>query len=189
MTVSFEEKLCKILVKNKVLKASEAKALVENFQGRSKEAFDNFLLTEGIIKKVDLLKALSELYKVPSFDVVGHFFKRDLLLQFPQNFLIRHGIIPLERDENILILIASRPDDQELLPELSEYVSYDLRFYVGIQRDIVDAVREFYEESPFTVDENLIDDSGSDEFYEDARLLEDVFNDSDDDDDNNDDDF
>lgn len=178
MSESFEEKLCSILVQNKVIKGSDASDLIKEFQGRAKERFDSFLLSENIVQKPDLLKALSDYYQVPSFDVVGYLFNRDLLLEFPQEFLVRHALIPLTRDENILVLVASRPDNEGLVLELAEYVSDEIQFFVGIRNDIVDAIIEYYEESPFSVDEDGDDEEFEDEFYEDEKLFEDVFEDS-----------
>ena len=66
---------------------------------------------------------------------------------FPKDMLLRNAIIPLEVDENMMIMVASEPDDPELLFEIGEYVSYDIQFYVGLGRDICDAVKEFYDKS------------------------------------------
>lgn len=149
MSQSFEEKLCGILVQNEVITAQEALDLQKDFAGRSKENFDDFLLSENLVPKDDLLQALSEYYEVPSFDTVGHFFKRDLLVQFPKEFLIDQVIIPLEREANMLVILASNPDNPDCLADIGEYVSDDVRFFVGIENDILDAIQEYYEESPF----------------------------------------
>ncbi len=176
MSQSFEEKLCGILVKNGQITAQEALDLQKDFVGRSKEAFDDFLLSEEIILKEDLLQALSECYEVPAFNTVGHFFKRDLLVQFPKDFLLRHAIVPLEREGNVLAVIASDPDHSDCLAEMGEYVSDDIRFFVGIKQDIFDAIEEYYEESPFN-SEGEIDPY--EEEQEDIDLFEQVLDDDD----------
>ena len=175
MAQSFQHTICEVLVKNKVITEQEAEDLQKDFKGRSKETFDEFLLNEGFVTRDELLAALAVYYEVPSFNVVGYMFDHRLLVNFPQDFLLRHGIIPLDRDENILSLIVSNPNNADLLPELSEYVSDEIRFYVGIREDIINAIMEFYEDSPFHFDE---DEPGAeaDEMYEDEKLLEDIFN-------------
>ena len=114
----------------------------KDFKDRSKETFDEFLLTEGLVNKKDLLSALSDYYQVPLFDVLGHFFKPDLLMEFPQDVLVRYGLVPLERENDILAIVASEPDNEDLLPELAEYVSDEIQFYVGIRSDIINVVME-----------------------------------------------
>jgi hypothetical protein len=172
MIQSFEEKLCSILVKNGIISSEESHDLQKDFAGCSKENFDDFLLSEDIVPKDDLLQALSECYEVPAFDTVGHFFKRKLLLRLPKDFLIRHACVPLESEGDILIMIASEPDKTDCLAEIGEYISDDVRFYVGIKQDIFDAIEEYYEESPFN-SEGEIDPE--DEEQEDINLFEDVF--------------
>jgi len=171
MLQSFEEKLCNILVKNGNITERESQDLQKDFVGRNKENFDDFLLSESIIIKDDLLQALSECYEVPAFDTVGHFFKRNLLVQFPKDFLIRHAIIPLEREGNMLVMVASEPDNTNCLEEMGEYVSDDIRFFVSIKQDIFDAIEEYYEESPFNSEGEIDLD---DEEHEDIDLFEQV---------------
>ena len=61
--------------------------------------------------------------------------------------LHRLGVIPYSPDENMLIVIVAQPDDSDLPLELGKFISYDLRFKVGLRRDIGDAISEYYDES------------------------------------------
>lgn len=179
MAKTFEEKLCAILVKSNVISQEDAQALQKDFEDRSKETFDDFLLDEGFVQKEELLQALSHYYKVPAFDVVGHFFNRDLLLLFPDDFLIRHAVIPLERDEDIFVFVVSEPDNEAMAEELMEYISDEIQFNVGIRRDIVDAVEEYYDESPFTVNDSRIDADKRDKLYEEGVSIDSILGDDD----------
>ena len=142
---SYVVAVSKILVEQNNLKEDEARALQKAFKDRAEASFDDFLLEEGLIDRSDLLNALSSYYRVPSFDVVGHFFDHMLLTQFPKDLLLRSQMIPLQVDDTILIMIVAEPDNPELLDKIGEHVSYDVRFYVGLAQDITDAVKEFYE--------------------------------------------
>ena len=44
-----------------------------------------------------------------------------------------------------MVVIVSEPDSSDLLNSIGKHVSYDVRFRVGIRRDICDAVKEFYD--------------------------------------------
>lgn len=151
---TFVDAFTKILFEQNAIKHDEALALKKVFFDRSKETFDDFLLEEGLASRTEILNALSQYYDVPAFDVVGHFFNHDKLHEFPKDFLLRNQIIPLEQDENILFMIASNPNDPELLPKIGNYVSYDIQFLVGIARDITDAVKEFYDKALSEVPED-----------------------------------
>ncbi len=149
---AFVKRLTKILHKRNIISKDEADALAEAFKGSAKPYFDDFLLDEGIVDKDDLLPALADFYQVPAFDVVGYFFDHALLRMFPKNFLFNRAVIPIELDENMLIMVASNPNDSELLPMIGNHVSYDIRFNVGIRQDIMDAVQEFFDKSPTGAD-------------------------------------
>ncbi|EKD48494.1 MAG: hypothetical protein ACD_64C00279G0001 [uncultured bacterium] len=144
---AFVEGLTKILLKRHLISKSDADSLVVAFKGSQKEYFDDFLLSEGLIEKDDLLPALAEYYQVPAVDVVGYFFDHSLLLMFPKNFLFNSAVIPMERDENMLVMVTSDPNDEDLIVQIGNYVSYDIHFNVGIRQDIMDAVEEYYAQS------------------------------------------
>ena len=85
---SFAKDLTQILVKNKIILDQEAHKLQRLFKESSKENFDDFLLEARLVNKEDLLKALSQLYKVPAVDVGGYFFQTFLLHKFPKDIFI-----------------------------------------------------------------------------------------------------
>ncbi|MDP3889141.1 MAG: hypothetical protein Q8Q25_01200 [bacterium] len=149
---TFVQAITDILVKHKVITLQEGNSLQKGFKESSQEIFDDFLLEEGLVDDINILRALAEHYQVPAFDVVGYFFDYNQLHKFPKDFLLRNAIIPLEVDENIMIIVASEPDNPELLARIGEYVSYDIQFRVGLKRDICDAVKEFYDKAPTEVE-------------------------------------
>ena len=136
------------------------RALQRSFKNSEKENFDDFLLEEGLIEEAPLLRALAEYYQVPSVDVTGYFFDRQLLRNFPKDFLLRNRIIPLEMEDDELTVVASQPDNPDLLSTMGAYTSEDIQFRVGLGRDISDAIREFYDKSPAEVldDQDLVDE-------------------------------
>jgi hypothetical protein len=144
---AFVKGLTEILYKQEKISKDEANSLAEAFKGSAKEYFDDFLLDEGIVEKDDLLPALAEYYQVPAFDTVGFFFDHSLLRMFPKGFLFNRAVIPMVRDENMLVVVASNPNDEALLEEIGNSVSYDIRFNVGIRQDIMNAVEEYYAQS------------------------------------------
>ena len=152
---SFAKELTHILLKNKVVSDKEAYNLQKLFQESSKENFDDFLLEQGLASKEDLLKALSQLYKVPAVDVDGYFFQTFLLHKFPKDILHRYAFIPMEADDDIMSVVASEPDDPRLLPLIGNFVSYDIVFRVGIRLDITDAISEYYDNAITEVPQDI----------------------------------
>jgi hypothetical protein len=152
---SFAKELVHILLKNRVVSDKEAFNLQKLFKESAKEHFDDFLLEEGLVSKEDLLRALSQLYRVPVVDVEGYFFQTFLLHKFPKDVLHRNAFIPMDVDEDIMTIVASEPDDPRLLPLIGEYVSYDIVFRVGLRLDITDAITEFYDKAVTEVPQDI----------------------------------
>lgn len=164
---TFVEGLTRILMLQNVIKEDEARAIAKAFKDRSKGNFDDFLLEEGLVSRSDLLNALSTYFKVPAFDVLGHFFDYNMLHMFPKDFLVRNVIIPVEHDDDLMLVVAGNPQDQNLLPLIGDHVSYDIAFNVGINQDIIDAVREYYDRSPaYTPDPNIPEETPEKEYGE-----------------------
>src|SRR5690606_32722604 len=85
--------------------------------------------------------------------------------------LLRNEIIPLEVDGNIMVMVASRPDNPELLFDIGKYVSYDIQFYVVVGRNIGGAVEEFYDKSDT---EDAADEDRSEDGNEESILQEEL---------------
>lgn len=173
---SFAKELTHILLKNKVISDKEAFKLQQLFKDSEKEYFDDFLLEESLVDKEDLLQALSQMYKVPAVDVAGYFFQTFLLHKFPKDILHRYAFIPMEVDEDIMTIVASEPDDPQLLSVMSDYVSYDIVFRVGIRIDITDAITEYYDRAITEVPQDIdlrVERLGGREFREEEYLGDD----------------
>lgn len=149
---NFIGRLAESLVKLKVMSEVEAESFEKEFSGRSRSRVDEFLLDEGIIDRPTLIKALQNVYGMPTYDVRGQFFNHQLLLLFPKDFLMKKCIIPLDVDDDILTIIVSDPEDDEALEIVGNYVPYSVNVLVGIARDIIDSIEEYYDEDVVTSD-------------------------------------
>lgn len=173
----FVEKFVNILIKQGSVGQKESVAMKKDFFNRSKEAFDFFLIDEGLVSKENVLKALSEYYQVPAVDVVGIFFDHDLIRNFPKEVLLEYSFLPKEVDQDILIVIASDPSNPKLLEKVEDYTSYTAKFQVGLKQDILDTIREFYQEPPEgyihdTTDEDEVESIDADEAINIDELIE-----------------
>lgn len=142
------------LTSHQILSDYDAHELYGMFHESQKETFIEFLLDEGIVDNSELLDALQEFYGLKAFDANGYFFDQHLLHMFPKDVMLRNSFIPLQRDENMLIVVSSGPDNDDLLVIIGEHVSYDVVFMVGIAHDIHDAVKEFYDDEPNVIMED-----------------------------------
>jgi len=165
----YTQALGEILYKLGALDKKNARALVHDFKGSEQSQLNYFLLDEGLVAKEELLRALSEYYQVPYFDVRGFQFNHDLLEFFPQDFLIRNAIVPIEFDGNILTVVTGHPDQPGLREKIRQYTTHHIEFRVGIVRDIIDEARAYYEEPPVDVgvdEEEEIEEGSSEDIVD-----------------------
>ncbi len=145
-TKSFIDVLSQVLIHHNITTLEKTQEWQKTFATSSIDEFDSFLLDRGLVNADDMLAALSAYYHVPSYDVADHFFETHLLHEFPLDFLVRNAIIPLEIENHThLVVVASEPEREGLESEIRNFVDYDVVYFVGIRRDIVDAVREYYD--------------------------------------------
>jgi len=138
--------LCDIFEKKKILKHSEISTLKKKFE-HSDLTFEEFVIREGIIEKKYVLEALGELYEIPAIDVDGIFFDHHLVRMFPKDEMLRNIFIPYLHDGPVLVIIANNPRNNTLFEIAGRYVSYDVTCMVGLARDIIDAIEDFFDES------------------------------------------
>lgn len=144
---SFVEDFGKALAKQNVLTVQDVKALEKAYRDQNDVTFEEFLLTEGLVEKGQLLKAMTEYYQVPAMDVQGVFFDHYLLSLFPKDVMLRLGFIPYKRENDILTVIAANPHHPLLANLINKYIVHDIEFRVGLLTDIRSAIEEFYDAS------------------------------------------
>jgi hypothetical protein len=154
MSTNFVERLADVLIKIKALKPEERDAIAVNFKNRQKDNFGYFLLDEGLVSRQQLLRAYSLLYNLPALDVQGFMFDHDLVTSFDKDVLLEQEAIPVESDESIIIFCVSDPEKPGLEEELGKYTDSIVELQVGIGRDILDAIEDYFEDVP---DEMLYD--------------------------------
>lgn len=141
------DRIIDALVRLGAIEVKEKENIKNAFGQSSSARFDDFLISEGLVERDMLLRALSPCYQVPAYDVVGEFFDHILLTNFPKDFLLRNAVIPLELDGDELVVIAAEPDTPGLEHAIRQFTENDVVFAVGLRTDICDAVKEFYDKS------------------------------------------
>ena len=94
--------------------ARDVEALVS--QGKS---LDEALLTADDVPEERLLRFLSEEFHVPYVDLDIRPPTREFLGQFPARVLLRHQLLPLSKEDEVVVVAPSKLFDTSGLDELS----------------------------------------------------------------------
>lgn len=162
MAQGFVDKLVDILIKIKALNKDEHDIIIKNFKNREKDNFGYFLLDEGLVTKQQLLRSYSLYYGIPSLDAQGFMFDHDLVTSFPKDLLLEEEAIPVETDESIIIFCVSDPEKSGLEESLAPYTDLVIELQVGIGRDIIDSIEDYFEDSPDVPDYDEIEEEDED---------------------------
>lgn len=162
----FAHEILRILHEQNSITKQQMATIEKLFESDTKRRLEEFLFEEDLVSKKEYLNALSTYFAVPAFDCAGVFFDTNLLHMFPKELLLESVCIPFEVDQNVLIMVANDPELPSILPDCGEYMSYDIRFMVGIANDIADAVKEYYDPSLTALVPDEID-------YEEEKLEDD----------------
>jgi hypothetical protein len=157
---NFIDELSEILIRHHATTPEEIAVYKEQFSHSDLDAYEDFLLEEGLVEKEALLEALGAFYQVPWIDIGGILLDPDLVRNFPKDFLLRNEFIPIALEEDFLTVAAAHPDDETLLANIGRFADADVRFQIALPQDILDAVAEHYEAALTEVqtDEDRLDE-------------------------------
>lgn len=154
---TFVDCLSDVFMQQHMLKKEDIDALKKDFYDSEIAQFEDFLLEEGVLEKEDILKALAIFYQTQAIDAEGFLFDHHLVTMFPKDEMLRNMFIPYERDGDIMFVLAANPHNPDLPKIIGNYVSYDVTFFVGLARDIDDAIKEFFDKPLYEVEPDVYD--------------------------------
>lgn len=158
MRSKFIDKLSEILAEMNLIKPEDVVFLHRDFRLKEEISFEDYLLQESIVEKPQLLEALSIYYNVPAIDVTGEFFEHHNIRLIPKDIMLKYNFIPYKREGDNLTIVTGNPDYPNLANIISDYISHNIIFNVGIPQDINDAIREYYDK-PITYQPNSLEAS------------------------------
>ncbi|WP_435548725.1 GspE/PulE family protein [Desulfobacterium sp. N47] len=132
------------LLENHILTQKELEKTISDARQR-KESVENILISELKISKKEILKSLSEFYKVsyteysPTFPIPG-----DLLTGLKVPFMRNNLWVPLRREEDKIVVAIDNPQDIRKIDEIKAlFPGKSLAFSVSLKQDILDFIKLF----------------------------------------------
>lgn len=101
------------------------------------------LIKLKFVKEDDVLKILAEEYGVDFVSLDGFEISLDLIKEFPADIAREYRVIPLYRNDGILIIAVSDPGDFDTLDSLRYILKFDFEFAVA-SREKIDRLIEYH---------------------------------------------
>lgn len=116
-------------------------------QRRTKEYLGAVLLRRKHIKEKDLLKAISEKFKIPFVSIKDRYINCDLIKRFSRGLVFEHKCLPLEINDMSLTVAIVNPLDMWMLKKTEEEtLGFKLKFVLiseGEMRETLERCRKY----------------------------------------------
>ncbi|HEY4474492.1 MAG TPA: GspE/PulE family protein, partial [Candidatus Paceibacterota bacterium] len=133
------------LVRLNVISAEDTTTFSDLAQNENKD-FGQILLEKSVISDSDLLAIKSKLYLLPTVDLEGHEFSREVLKEFSEDVVNFYKVAPFDKKDGILKVAIINPeaiDALEALKFIAEDKKLVLEKYLVSYRDFETIIRNY----------------------------------------------
>jgi len=180
MPIKIPQTLVDELVRLNVISTKDLAALSDLAQKENKD-FGQVLVEKEVISDADLLKLKSQLYRLPTVDLEGYEFNREVLKEFSEDVVNFYRIAPFDKEGNTLKVAMINPeaiDALEALKFIAEDRNLLLEKYIVSYKDFELIIRSYRTLSGEVGKalESLTEESGEKEIEEGGALksIEDI---------------
>lgn len=157
MVTSLKEKILKIFIDKKLIKETDLeKALkVQREKGGS---LSNILVDLGCISKNDLMVALSHELGIPPINLSRYKIDPNVIKLLPKKIAKRYQIMPISKMGNTLVVAMVDPLNIFAIDDIKAITGYNISPIITTDKDIKEALTQYYEESAYTAIEKIVGD-------------------------------
>ncbi len=140
------KKLGELLIAKKLIEPADLErvlAIQHSQGGRLGEA----LIKEGLVSSEDILSAVSLQSNVPVVELKDQKIDPDVLQMVPEEIARKATVIPLELEEDNLILAMAYPDDIHTVRDIATRTGKRVRIVLAFPTDILNAIDMYYRAS------------------------------------------
>lgn len=156
MIIGLKEKLTKILVDRKIIKAEDLdKALlVQKEKGGS---LSDILVNLGYVSRSDLMIALSEGLGIPPINLTRYKIDPSLIKLIPKKVAKNYKIMPISKIGDTLTVAVSDPLNIFVIDDIKTLTGLKISPIITTEKDIREAISKYYEEDSHTAIEKIVD--------------------------------
>lgn len=157
MIPSLKEKLIKVFIDKKLIeKADLEKALdVQREKGGS---LSDILVNMGMISRSDLMVALSHELGIPPINLSRYKVDPNVIKLIPKKIAKRYQIVPISKMGDTLVVAMVDPLNVFAIDDIKAVTGFNISPIITADRDIKDAIAQYYEESACVAIEKIVDD-------------------------------
>ncbi len=157
MILSLKEKILKVFIDKHLLKEGDLeKALkVQREKGGS---LSDILVELGLISRDDLMVALSQELGIPPINLSRYKIDPNVIKLIPKKIAKRYQIVPISKMSNTLVVAMVDPLNIFAIDDIKAITGFNISPIITTDRNIKEALSQYYEESAYTAIEKIVDD-------------------------------
>ncbi len=157
MILPLKEKILKIFVEKKRIKEADLEKALK-IQREKGGSLSDILVDLGCISKSDLMEALSNELSIPPINLSRYKIDPNVIKLIPKKIAKRYQIIPVSKMGNTLVVAMVDPLNIFAIDDIKAITGFSISPIITADRDIKDALNQYYEESAFTAIEKIVGD-------------------------------
>jgi len=169
MVQGLKEKLIKILIDKELVKEADLEKAL-SFQKEKGGSLSDILVSMGLISRHDLMIVLSEGLGIPPINLSRYKIDATVIKLIPKKIAKNYKILPISKMGNTLIIAMVDPMNILAIDDIKALTGFKINLVVTTEKDITDALHQYYEEDSYVAIEKIID--GMKEGEADIKLLE-----------------
>src|SRR3989344_6890470 len=145
MPIKIPQTLVDELIRLNIISTEDLPAFSDLAEKESKD-FGQILIDKNLVSDADLLAIKSKLYRLPTVDLEGYEFSREVLKEFSEDIVNFYRIAPFEKEGNVLKVAIINPeaiDALEALKFIAEDKQLVLDKYLISYRDFETIIRNY----------------------------------------------
>jgi type IV pilus assembly protein PilB len=151
--------LGKVLVEKKIIDEKQLNEAL-NIQAKDKEPLEQILVKLGYCFEEDISHVIAEIYGLPYIELEETSIESRAIQHIPANLALRHNIIPIKIEENILYLACEKPLSSQFISNLQRLTGKQITFYIAVSSIISSLLKKYYTVGTASSERPSIEDAG-----------------------------
>lgn len=166
--IGLKEKLVKIFIEKKLVKEQDLEKAV-TVQREKGGSLSDILVEMGFVSKSDLMMALSQELNIPPINLSRYKIDPTVIKLIPKKAVRSYKILPLSKIGDTLMIAMADPLNIFTIDSIKALTGFKISPVITSEKDIREAMAQYYEEDGHAAIEKIIDDMAPDS---EIRLLE-----------------
>ncbi|MDP2929260.1 MAG: ATPase, T2SS/T4P/T4SS family [Candidatus Omnitrophota bacterium] len=157
MILSLKEKILKIFIDKRLLKEADLESALK-IQREKGGSLSDILVDLGLISRDELMVALSQELGIPPINLSKYKIDPNVIKLLPKKIAKHYQIVPISRMGNTLVVAMVDPLNVFAIDDIKAVTGFNISPIITTDRDLKDAINQYYEESAYATIEKIVDD-------------------------------